>query len=322
MILVTGATGFVGSELVRQLLAMGKSVKALKRETSVIPDILKNQSDIDWVTADVLDYFSLENAFEGVEYVYHCAALISFNRADKKQMMRINAEGTAQIVNLCLAKNIKKLVYVSSVAAVGEPKGTLESTEKDHWEFNGTQSAYSISKYASEMEVFRGIAEGLSAVIVNPSVIIGVNAGKAGSGALFSMVKKGLSYYPTGMLGLIDVVDVAKSMITLMDTEKSDQRYILNAENWSYRDLFITIATEFKVKPPGEPLKKWMANLAVIASALSAYVTGQPAQLTADTANSAFSEQKYSNQKIKNAIGIEFVSIRQSIAEICTTVVF
>lgn len=200
MILVTGATGFVGSELVRQLVAMGKSVKALKRESSVIPDFLNHQNII-WVNGDVLDYFCLEDAFEDVEYVYHCAAHISFNRADKKQMMRINAEGTAHVVDLCLLNNIKKLVYVSSVAAVGDAKRNAETTEKNHWEFNGSQSAYSISKYAAEMEVFRAIAEGLSAVIVNPSVIIGKTAGNRGSGALFKLVKNGLSYYPSGTIG-------------------------------------------------------------------------------------------------------------------------
>ncbi|MDB5120838.1 MAG: hypothetical protein JWN56_2056 [Sphingobacteriales bacterium] len=317
MILVTGATGFVGSELVRQLLAMGKSVRALKREKSTIPDILKSQANLIWITGDVLDYFSLEEAFTGIQYVYHCAAFISFNASDKKEMMRVNAEGTAHIVDLCLSHQVKKLVYVSSVAAVGDAKGHNEITEKNHWEFNGTQSAYSISKYASEMEVFRGIAEGLKAVIVNPSVIIGKNAGKSGSGALFTLVKKGLTYYPTGTIGLIDVEDVARTMITLMDEEITNQRYIINAENWSYHDFFTEIAHQLKLNPPSKPLKKWMAQLAVLGSSISGSITGKPSQLTAETARSAFKEQLFSNTKIKNAIGIEFKLIQQTIAEIC-----
>ena len=320
MILVTGATGFVGSELVKQLLAMGKSVRALKRETSTIPAMLKSQPNLTWINADVLDYFSLDDAFSNIQYVYHCAAFVSFNPSDKKEMMRVNDEGTAHIVDLCLSHKVKKLLHVSSVTAVGDAKAQEKITEKDHWEFNGTQSAYSISKYASEMEIFRGIAEGLQAIIVNPSVIIGKNTSAAGTGALFQLVKKGLNYYPTGTIGLVDVEDVAKTMIILMEKGITDQRYIINAENWSYRDFFSEIARQLKLKPPSKPLKKWMANLAVLGSSISASLTGKPAQLTADTARSAFKEQSFSNEKIKNAVGIEFKLIRQSIAETCAEI--
>lgn len=320
MILVTGATGFVGSELVRQLLALGKTVRALKRENSVIPNFLQSQSNLTWITGDVLDYFSLEDAFENVDYVYHCAAFISFNASDKKKMMQVNNEGTSHIVNLCLSHKIKKLIHVSSVAALGDAKAGYEVTEKDHWEYNGTQNAYSISKYASEMEVFRGIAEGLAAVIVNPSVIIGKNVGEQGSGALFTLVKKGLSHYPTGTIGLVDVEDVAKCMITLMEKGISDQRYIINAENWTYQDFFTEIAKQLKLNPPAKPLKKWMANLAVFGSSIISFVTSKPSQFTADTARSAFNNQRFSNSKIKNAVGMDFKSIQQTITEVCSRI--
>lgn len=317
MILVTGASGFLGSELVKQLLAIGKPVKALKRQSSAIPEILKDEPNLVWVDGDVSDYFSLENAFIDVSQVYHCAAMISFNPADKKAMIKVNAEGTAHIVNLCLSKNVQKLLHVSSVAAVGEARGDQFITEKDHWEFNGEQGAYSISKYSSEMEVYRGIAEGLNAVIINPSVFIGKNAGIAGSGAIFQLVKKGLSYYPPGSIGLVDVKDVAKSMIVLMESETANQRYIINAENWTYRDLFTTIADEFGVKPPAKPLKTWMANLAVTVASLIGYLKGKPAGFTKEIAKSAFKSQNYANHKILKETGIQFISIRESIAEIC-----
>lgn len=318
MILVTGATGFVGSELVRQLLAVGKSVRALKRKNSTIPYFLASHPNLTWITADVLDYFSLDDAFAGIQYVYHCAAYISFNASDKEKMMRVNVEGTAHIVDLCLLHKVKKLVYVSSVAAVGDGKANSESTEKDHWEFDGNQSAYSISKYISEMEVFRGIAEGLEAVIVNPSVIIGKNSGLSGSAALFTLAKKGLKYYPTGTIGLVDVEDVARTMITLMGKENTNQRYIINAENWTYHDFFTEVANQLKLQPPSKPLKKWMAQLAVWGASISGSLTGKAPQLTKETARSAFKKQLFSNTKIKNAIGFEFKLIKQSIAEICT----
>src|SRR5690606_24073203 len=152
MVLVTGASGFLGSELVYQLLEKGEYVRALKRENSLIPPLLKNRAGIEWVNADILDYFALEDALEDISEVYHCAAMISFDPADKKKLYQVNAEGTANIVNLCLEKKIKKMLHVSSVAAVGEAKPGQQVTEKNHWEYNGRQHGYSISKYESEME--------------------------------------------------------------------------------------------------------------------------------------------------------------------------
>ncbi|HEY0894924.1 MAG TPA: NAD-dependent epimerase/dehydratase family protein, partial [Sphingobacteriaceae bacterium] len=248
MILVTGATGFLGSEVVRQLKAQNRPVIGLKRSDSVIPALLLD-SAISWRHADLLNYFDLEEALEGVTQVFHCAARVSFDPAEKKEMIRVNRESTANIANLCLEKSIR-LLHVSSVSAIGEAKNGGPASEKDLWMFSHRQTGYAISKYESEMEVWRAVAEGLDALIVNPSIILGAHAGYSGSGRLFQQVRKGLRFYPKGGCGLIDVRDVVSVMLRLMDSGISGERFIINAENWSYRNLFSEIAAHMNVSPP------------------------------------------------------------------------
>ena len=317
MVLVTGATGFLGSELVRQLLLKGEVVRALKRDSSVIPRILENETRVEWVNADLLDYYSLEDAMEGITRVYHCAAMVSFAKKDKKEMMKVNVEGTINLLNVCEARQIVKFVHVSSVAAIGDSKKGELVSEEHQWEFGPGQSSYSISKYESEMEVFRACAEGLNAVVVNPSIIIGANAGSQGSGQLFETIKNGMTFYPDGSFGYVDVKDVAAAMITLMNSAVSNQRFIVSAENWTYRDLFTEIATQFGKKPPKIALKPWMLDAAWFGKGILSVLTGKTNSLSRDTVRSAFKKQNYSNDKIKKALNLEFQSVKDSIAEIC-----
>ena len=317
MIVVTGATGFVGSELARQLTLHGEQIICLKRVDSLIPEILKDNTFIEWRIADVLNYFSLKEAFEGAGYVYHCAAFISFIPSDKKKMMKANVEGTTNVVNICLENNIKKLVHISSIAAIGEGKNGIPATEDDQWEFDSSKTAYSISKYESEMEVFRGIAEGLNAVVVNPSIIIGKNSGSEGSGQLFETVRKGMKFYPSGSCGLVDVEDVARIMVRLMNSNLSGKRYLLNAENYSYKELFTQIANGFGFKAPSIALKPWMLKAGYAASKIASVFSGQPTTLTKDTVNSAFKKQAFANKKITKALEFDFKPVKQSILEIC-----
>ncbi|MDF3077244.1 MAG: family NAD(P)-dependent oxidoreductase [Sphingobacteriaceae bacterium] len=318
MILVTGATGFLGSELVKQLVERGDKVRALKRFTSKIPELLSTASSVEWFEADILDYFALEEAFEGIDEVYHCAAFVSFDTRLKKKIRKVNLEGTQHIVNLSLDKQIRKLVHVSSIAALGDAKEGGQITEKDQWEFTGIQNDYAVSKYQSEMEVWRGIAEGLNAVIVNPSIIIGKNAGKEGSGKIFETVRKGMKFYTVGSCGYVDVEDVAKSMILLMNSPISGERFILNAQNRSFRDLFSETAKNFNLPAPSIKVKPWMMSLASKASAVASIFTGERI-ITKYTAHSASVRQEYANSKIRQATGIDFKSLSQTIAEICST---
>ena len=319
MILVTGASGFLGSVLTQQLLQQGQAVRALKRENSKIPAFLIDQPNLEWVVGEVNDLFSLEAALEGITQVYHTAAVISFQPSDKQKMMDTNVEGTANLVNLCLDKPGIRLLQVSSVAALGEPKPGKATTELDFLDLGAKPGGYSLSKHLSEMEVWRGIAEGLDAVIVNPSIIIGKACGWKGSGVLFSTVERGLKYYPSGSCGLVAVEDVATAMINLMNSKISGERFILNAENWLYKDLFQEIAKGFGRRGPHKEIKGWQLRWAALAAEILAKITGKPSGLTRDTAKSSSKLSNYSNQKIKEAIGIEFKPIRQSIAEICSS---
>ncbi len=316
MILVTGATGFLGSELVYQLTSQGKKIRALQRESSVIPAMLTGNPLIEWFTVDINDLASLEDAFEGITQVYHCAAMVSFDPKDKTQLLKVNIEGTSNVANLCVEFNAR-LVHVSSVAALGEPKKGLQITENDYWEYDPKVHSYAISKYEGEMEVWRSIAEGLNAVIVNPSVMIGVGAGFTGSGAIFKLVKDGLSFYTSGATGIVDVEDVAKCMSTLMDADISGERFTISAENYHYKQFFSEIAQGFGVKAPAREAKPWMLGIAWRAAKLASLFTGKAAALTSDAARSSLNVSLYNNDKIRKYTGITFKPLHQSIREVC-----
>ena len=320
MILVTGATGFLGSEVCRQLILGGKnSIHCTKRASSKIPEILLPfQHKIVWVEADLLEINALKEALPGVTQVYHCAALVSFDPSLKKKLIQNNVEGTANLVNLCTENGIR-LLHVSSIAAIGEGKAGELINENHHLEETPKDNAYAISKYESEMEVWRGMAEGLDAVIVNPSLIIGKNAGKEGTGQIFETVRNGLKFYTSGSCGLVDVEDVAKTMILLMESKIRSERFILNAENWNYKNLFAEIAKNFNLKPPQTEAKPWMLELAWRASAIGTVFTGKKMGVDKISAQAASRVQDYDNRKIKAAIGFEFKPVKQSIREICET---
>ncbi|EDM37432.1 nucleoside-diphosphate-sugar epimerase [Pedobacter sp. BAL39] len=317
MILVTGATGFLGAELTHQLSRSGVKLRALKRKHGIIPSLLKDNPHIEWVVADINDFSSLENAFEDVDQVYHCAAMVSFDPRNQAELLRVNIEGTANVVNLCNTFQAR-LLHVSSVAALGNAKKDNLIKETDFWEYDPKAHAYAISKYEGEMEVWRGIAEGLDAIIVNPSVIIGAGAGFKGSGAIFKLVKEGLSYYTRGATGLVDVQDVARCMIALMNSNIRDERFTISAENYHYQQLLVEIAKGFGLKAPGKEAKPWMLGLAWRALKLASLLSGKPASLTRDSARSSLNKSLYSNEKITSATGITFKPLSQSIAEICS----
>lgn len=275
---------------------------------------------MEWVDANLNNYFELRDAFDRVTQVYHCASLVSLDPKDKKQLQEINVAGTAYVTELAMEKGAR-LLHVSSIAAIGDPapQKTI-ATEKDIWEFNGRQSTYAVSKYEAEMQVWRAMEEGLDAVIINPSVIIGPAAGEKGSGALFHLIKKGLSYYPMGSIGIVDVADVAKIAIALMDSETSHERFILNAENISYRELFQKTAEYLGVEPPQKKLGNMALHIAWRLAKLASFLTGKETKLTKDAARSARKYQAYSNEKIRRLLNFNFIPIDKSIQDIAIAI--
>jgi nucleoside-diphosphate-sugar epimerase len=241
---------------------------------------------------------------------------VSLRQADKEPMIFTNVTGTANLVNVCL-QNHCRLVHVSSVAAVGQAKPGELITEKHHFDQALETDGYAISKLESEMEVWRGIAEGLDAVIVNPSIIIGPHSGIEGSGALFDRVRKGLKFYTDGSMGFVDVADVAKCMIALMNSKISSERYIINAENLHYKDITTQIANCFGKEPPSFKAKPWMMELAWRFSKFAGMITGKPPAIDKTSARAATVFREFDNSKIKKAIAIEFKPIEQSVREVC-----
>lgn len=319
MILVTGGTGFIGSYLIKQLLSSGKSIRAIKRHDSIVPEFLQAYSQIEWVEADLLDYFSLLEAFKGISEVYHCAALVSYLSEDKKRIMQVNVEGTTHIVNLCLDCKAK-LVYVSSVAALGDNEKGRDIDEKSYWIWNKHKSRYSISKYEAEREVWRGIAEGLSAIIVNPSVVIGVSNGESESGRIFELLEKGLNFYPSGSAGFVSVNDVAAIMVELMSrTNALGNSFILNERNISYKDLFTKYSSLTGNPPPRYSINEGLMGVAWRIVSLLRGFGIRRFGLTKEIALASLKKNTYSNKKITHSLSYAFKPLEKSLEEIHTS---
>ena len=317
MVLITGATGFLGAELAKLLLNSGVKIRCSRRVSSVIPALLlPYQEHIEWVDADIMDIYALENALEGVDQVYHCAAWVSLKAADKERMIITNVTGTGNLVNLCTEKGIR-LLHVSSIAAIGPAKPGELITENNHLEQSTENDGYAISKLESEMEVWRGIAEGLDALIVNPSLIIGAGAGIKGSGALFETVRKGLKFYTSGSIGFVDVEDVAKCMVALMDSGITAERFIISAENYTYEKMTTEIANGFGIKPPATLARSWMMELAWRGAAIAATLRGSDPAIDKTSAKAASVTREFDNSKIKQAIDFKFRPVSETVVEIC-----
>ncbi len=316
MILVTGGTGFLGSYLLRALVGAGKPVRALYR--SRIPEQVSDIRDkVEWVQGDVLDTGVLEDAMEGVTAIYHCAAVVSFQPDKRDEMLRINIEGTANVVNLAIDAGVRKIVHVSSVAALGRAKEQTAITEESQWEESRNNSNYAVSKHLSEMEIWRGIAEGLNAVIVNPSIILGSGFWHDGTGLMLKNAWKEFPYYTDGVNGFVDVRDVAEVMIKLMDSPITGERFILNGDNWPYRQLFTRMAGALGKKPPHIAAKPWMAALVWRVEKLRGLLTGKRPLITRETARTAQLKVYYSNEKIMQALpGFRFRPLEETVEEV------
>ncbi len=317
MNLVIGGTGLVGSHLILELLTRGESVRVFLRSEKSKKQILQTFQyystkaqelfdSLEWIEGNMMDYTSIQNALEGISRVYHCAAMVSFSPGDRDLLLRNNVDGTANVVNACLKKKGIKLCFVSSIAALGHSEDSEEVTEAHSWKPTIKRSIYSVSKFKSEMEVWRGIEEGLEAIIVNPSVIIGPGNWNNSSSAFFPLIYKGLKFYTNGVTGFVDVRDVVRIMVQLMNSPVKNDRFIVSAKNSSFKDLFHLIARKLNVAPPKYEATPLLLNIASRLDGLKSAITSSPRKISDDTISAAISKNKYSNKKIKELLGFEF----------------
>ena len=324
MILVTGGTGLLGSHLLYKLVTQGKVVRAIYRDASKFEKVKKVFSyysenpntifdKIDWIQVEITDVPALEVAFQDVTHVYHCAADLSFNPKNYNESRQVNVIGTANIVNLCLSNEVSKLCHVSSIATLGEDL-KKPITEETRWNpENNTQNIYAITKYDAELEVWRGVQEGLDVVVVQPGVIIGPGFWNSGTGEVFTKVSKGFNYFTSGIVGVIDVNDVVKSMCALMDSEVINDKFIIVSESIGYEKLLQNVSEALGSKKELKEIKRWQLLLYLQLDKFLSLISSRKRSVYKANINSAFKQLVYDASKIKSVTGVEFISMTESI---------
>jgi nucleoside-diphosphate-sugar epimerase len=315
MIFVTGASGLVGSHLIQSLLLKGESVTALYRQT--IPTF-KGAEKVNWIKGDILDVSSLDDAMQGMQQVYHCAAIVSFAPKQAATMLHANVEGTANVVNACIQHQIKKLVYVSSVAALGRIRQGAPVDENMNWTPETSNSIYGKSKYLAEMEVWRGMGEGLNVAIVNPVIILGAGDWNKGSSEIFKSAYHEFPWYTIGISGFVDVMDVIDAMQLLMQSEVQGQRFIISGANVPYQEIFTRIATAFKKRPPYRKVTPLLAAIVWRLEAVKGFFTGKTPLITQETAKTAQAFVHFDNSKFLKAFpAFKYRTLDETIQRTC-----
>jgi len=326
MDLVTGGTGIVGAHVLDALLAQGRTVRALLRkgsDPSMVKRILQHYHTdgaerfqrIQWVEGDLFDVGALREAMHNVEHVYHCAALVSFDPRDMEQLHRINVEGTANVVNAALEAGVKRLCHVSSTATIGGGLDGGTGDETKPFVHDKQSSGYAISKADAELEVHRGIAEGLDAVMVNPCVVIGPGVAGRSSMTMIERIRKGSRFYPGGSNAVVDARDVATAMTRLITEGQTGERYLLIGEGLTYRKLFTLIAKSAGKPAPSILLSSWTLELAWRAEFLRTIFGGRPL-VTRNTARTASRTRHYDGSKAEELLRMKFRSAEEAIANV------
>lgn len=307
MILVTGGSGLVGTALIKQLLQQGQKVRALVHKST------PSFEAIETVNCSTLDIVGLEDSLQGIDEVYNCAGLVSYAPGMTDALYKINVEGVANLMNVALDAGVRKVVHVSSIATL-QSNNTEPLNESSTWLNTKGKSDYAISKHFGEMEVWRSISEGLNAVIVNPSVILGAGDWNSGSTAMFKSAYKNFPWYTNGVTGYVDVDDVAKAMILLMKSDISEERFVLSAHNISYKEIFSMMAKAFNAKEPKWEAKPFMASLVWRFEKFKSLFSEKSPLLTKETANASFEKKYYNGNKIVDAFpNYQYTPLEQTI---------
>jgi nucleoside-diphosphate-sugar epimerase len=310
-ILVTGASGLVGSYIAKRFLDLGE-VYALKRSKS--DTTLLQDKNINWIEGDIHDYQSLEAAFEGMDMVIHVAGLVSYLEKDKKALMKVNLVGTTNVVNVMLQKNIKKLIHISSVAALGRTADLFTVTENQKWITSPLNSPYAISKYLGELEVWRAAQEGLDVMVVYPSLVLGKISDNRASTKIYDYVLKENTYYPAGMINYVDVRDVAEAVAQCFIKETWGKRYIINADSISYKQFFEALGKAFGKRAPNKPINNGMLKIVLMGSWLGRLFGLSKIPLSPQVAYLAQLKFKMSNEKIKKELDFNFRNLAETLS--------
>ncbi len=315
MIVVTGATGFLGSYIARWLVMQGEQVRATYRSNARFDLVEDVQDKIEWVEADILDAPAIHDAIQGASEVYHAAATVSFSRHQAGRMQQVNVLGTANVVNAALEAGVEYLLHVSSVAAIGRKSQHALVRETDEWEDSPYNSQYAISKFRAEREVWRGMVEGLQVGIINPSIILGGGWWDQGSARIFSRVAGGQRFYPPGATAFTDVRDVAVIAHQLTKHRISGQRFIVAAENRSYQWMLQTIAGGLDMAAPSLAAKPWMIQTIRLADQLVSAATGKEPMITRELARNMLGSYEFDNQKLLHALDFSYRPLSNTIRE-------
>ncbi|GJM62114.1 NAD-dependent epimerase/dehydratase family protein [Persicobacter diffluens] len=318
MVFVTGATGFIGSYICRSLLLHGHQLRCLKRAQSNMKLLEDVAHLIEWVEGDLMDLLWLEQQLEGVDKIVHAAAMVSFGDEDPSEMYHTNIQGTHQLVNLALEKQIKQFVHISSIAAIGNaPEGEI-TDESHHWEEKSDgSSAYALSKQRAEMEVWRGVYEGLNAVIVNPSVVLGPCPANQSSGKLLAYLKEGNRFYTEGTISLVDVRDVAEVVRLLMEKEILGERFILSAASKGYQEFFKEVRQRWGLTMSLKKIgKKRLTSLRAIEK-LIGLISGRQAKISKDMIRQVGESNYYSSDKVMDFLDFQFRPLAETLDWTC-----
>jgi nucleoside-diphosphate-sugar epimerase len=315
MILVTGASGFVGQHLVQHLSAQGLSVRALWHSRQPSASLMQLPG-VHWSQTDLLDIFAVEEAMQGITDVYHCAGMVSFDPRMAEKMLHFNPESTANLVNQCIEQGIRKMVYVSSIAALGRNSKENKAVNEDQeWGESRYNSAYGLSKYLAECEVWRGVGEGMCAVIINPAVILGEGDWGSSSPQMITVADKEFPFYTTGTNAFVDVQDVVRAMTMLMDSDIEAERFIVAEGSHSYREIFTLMAQALGRKAPRWQAGPFITGLVWRFFAILSRFTGKSPVITRETARTAQGHATYNNSRLLAALpGFCYTPIPEAIA--------
>lgn len=311
-VLVTGATGLLGSYLIRKLL-LSHEVHGLRRNESSNRLVLDVENEVTWHEGEITDYQSLQDATAGIDVVWHVAGLVSFKNRDEKRLLTVNTEGTANLVNVMLENGPNKLVFISSVAALGKDPDNLLIDEDYKWVNSDLNTPYAISKHLAELEVWRGAQEGLDVLVFNPSVLLAKHKDDRSSTMVYDYVIKGMSYFPKGSINYIDIRDATEIMVKIAESGAWNNRFIINRESMPYKEFFEELAKVTGKKAPYKPLTKGLLAAALFFSKITNFFGTFPVSLNKQSALLSQMNFTFDNRKSQHILPYEFTALPETL---------